>query len=174
MCFYLVYHRFDFAALSQIYKTVRIEITQADSTRLTCFISFFHSPISAVVVVKRLVNQQQIHIVTLQLTQGFVDRSFRPFITGIGNPDFGGNENFFTGNAAFLHGIAYTFFIGISLCCIDRTVTYTQSICNAAFTLLGCYLINAVAQHRHFDPIIQFYCIHHFMFSFGTKLADSL
>ena len=105
-------------------------------------------------------DQQQINIIGLQLTQRFIDRCSSTFFPGIGDPYFGRDEQLFTRHAAFTDGITYLFFVEISLCCIDRTITDSNSIRDTTFALFGSYLINTVTQNRHLDAIIQFYCFH--------------
>ena len=71
------------AELRQIHKAVRIKIAYADGTDLSGPVRFFHGPVSAVVIVERLVDEQQIQIIRTQLAQGFVNGRLRLLIPAV-------------------------------------------------------------------------------------------
>ena len=62
MSFHLIDSRLYFTERSQIDITVGVKVRNSDRPRLADPTSLFHRPISAVIVVERLVNKQQVHI----------------------------------------------------------------------------------------------------------------
>ena len=127
----------------------------------------FHGPVSAVIIVERLVDEQQIQIIRAQLAQGFVNGRLRPIIPAVGNPHLRGEEQLFPRNPAFLRRAAYGFLIAVNLRGINRTVADLNRIQHAAFALLSVgNLKNAKPQDRHRNAIVQndffhnsfFYC----------------
>lgn len=135
MGFYLVYHRFSFSKLAQVNEPVRVEVGHPDGPELSCLVGFLHRPVSAVVVPKGLMNQHQVQIVRFHPLQGLVDRGFRFFITGVGHPDFTGEEQFLAGHTGFLNGTAHCLLISIGLCRIDGAVPHRKGIQYTALAL---------------------------------------
>ena len=100
-------------------------------------------------------DEQQVDIIRSQLAERFVDAACSLFLSGIGNPNLGGKEQFAARHAAFAHSGPYAFFIVISLRRVYQTITCADSLQHAAFALFGADEIYAVAQNRHFHAVIQ-------------------
>ena len=105
-------------------------------------------------------QEHQVDIVRLQFTQALVDGSFRFFIPVVRYPHFRHEENLLAVDTAFADGISYAFFVVVCLRRVDHPVTHFQCIAYATFAFGGRYLIDAVTHLRHFDAIVQFYCVH--------------
>ena len=69
MCFHLIDHRADAGKGGQIHHPVRIEIGNPDRTQLSLLIQFLQSPPCPVIIGKRLMQQHQIKVISLQLPQ---------------------------------------------------------------------------------------------------------
>ena len=109
-------------------EAVGVKIAHTDGMRLSCLVGCLHCTISSVIVVERLVYEQQIHIIGLQLAQRLVN-GFRCFrFAGVGNPYFGGKKNLFTGYSALAYRIADLSLVEIDLCRVDGSVTDVQGV----------------------------------------------
>ena len=62
---HLIHHRRYLAELGQVDEAVGVEVRHTDGTHLACPVRLFHRPPCAVVVVERLVNEQQVDVVGL-------------------------------------------------------------------------------------------------------------
>ena len=144
MRFHLVHHRFDVAELCQVDETVGVEVRYADGTELACLVCFFHSTVGAVVVVERLVDEQQVDVVGLQLAEGFVDRSLCLLIPGVGYPHLCHKKQFLARDATLLHRTAHALLVVVSLRRVYHPVAHAQGIRHAAFTLFRSYLIYTI------------------------------
>ena len=165
MRFHLVDGGSDLAELRQVHKTVRIKIAHANGAYLSGPVRFFHGPVSAVVIVERLVDEQQIQIIRAQPAQGFVNGRLRLLIPAVGNPHLRGKEQLFPRNPALLRCAAYGFLIAVNLRGINRTVADLNRIQHAAFALLSVRnLKNAKSQDRHRNAIVQHHFFHHSFF----------
>lgn len=67
MGFHLVDCRRNLDKLTKVNQTIRIEIADSYRTGFAFPVCFFHGSIGSVIIIKRLVDQQKINIVCLQL-----------------------------------------------------------------------------------------------------------
>ena len=125
---HLIDHRGNLAELRQVDEAVGVEVRHADGTQLACFVGFLHGLPCTVIVVERLVDEQQVDVVGLQFAKRFVDGGFCLLVSGIGNPDFGDDEQFIARHAAFANGIAHAFLVEIGLCRVDHPIAHADGI----------------------------------------------
>ena len=151
--FHLIDHRRYFAELRQVDEAVRIEVRHADGAELARLVRFLHRPPRAVVVVERLVNEQQVDVVGLQFAQRFVNACLCPLVSGIGNPHLRHDEQFFAGYAAITDSVAYVLLVAVSLCRVNHPVAHADGIPHAPLALRRRYLINSITQNRHFHAV---------------------
>ena len=106
-------------------------------------------------------NQIQIQIIQPQIFQRSLDCLLRAFIAGVLHPQFGSNEQFLPGNAAFGNRLPDSGFVHVGSGCIDETVTAVYRVQHRFFTLPGVRnLKNSESFLRHFYSIIQCYIFH--------------
>lgn len=86
MGFNLIYGGNDLAESGKVNIAVGIKIAHAYRPCLALPVRLLHSAVGAVIIAKRLVNQQKIHIVALKLFKRLVDRCLRLVIACIANP----------------------------------------------------------------------------------------
>ena len=155
MRFHLVDGGLDFTELRQVHKAVRIKIAHADGADLSGPVSLFHGPVSAVIIVEGLVDEQQVHVIRAQLAQGLVNGSLRLFIPAVGNPHLRGEEQFLARHPALLRRAAYGLLIAVNLGRINGTVAGADRVQHAALALCGIrYLKNSEAQDGHDHSVI--------------------
>ena len=160
MGFHLVHRRGDLHESAQVNKPVRIKIGNANSPKVAYLIGLLHRPPGAVVVAKGLMDEQQVDIIGSQLLERLLNRCLCLFVTGIGNPNLGGEKQLAAGNAAFLQGPAHRFLVAIGLGGINGAVSHLYGIQNAPFAFAVFYLIDPIAQLGHFYAVIQCDKIH--------------
>ena len=165
MGFNLIDGRYDFHVAGNIDKMVGIEIAHADGAEFSLFVRLFQCAVCAVAVAERLVQKHQVDIVGLQLAQALVDGCPGFFVAVIRNPYFRYEEDLLPADAAFADGIADTFFVVIGLCRVNHAVSDFQCIRYTTLAFGRRHLIDAVAYLRHFDAIVQFYCLHTLCFN---------
>ena len=151
--FHLIHHGTDTGKGGNVHHSVGIEIGDANSAELSGLIQVLQRPVGTIIIAKRLVQKHQIQIIRPQFSHGFQYGSLCLFIAIMLDPDLGRQKDFFPGNARFFNCIAYLFLIEIALGCIQSPVTCLQSVQNTALTDILRYLIDAVAQDRHFDSV---------------------
>ena len=80
--FHLIDHWRYLAELRQVDESVGIEIRHADGSELARLIRFHHRSPRTVIVVERLVNEQQVDVVGLQFAERLVDACLCPLVSG--------------------------------------------------------------------------------------------
>lgn len=122
-------HRF-----AQVSQPGGVEIAYADGPERTVPVCFLHGAVGPHIIANRLVNKVQIQIIQAQVVQRTLNRCLRPLIAGVLHPKLCGDEQFLTGNAAFLQSSAYRLFVHIGGG-INQTITGTDSIQHRLLTL---------------------------------------
>ena len=140
--------------LAEIDETVGIKIGNADGTQLSVLVRFFHRPVSAVVIAKRLMDQHEIDVVGFQLLQRLIDGRFGFFAAGVGHPHFGCDEQFRSRHTALLQRTANRLLVPIGLGGINGPISHGNGVQHASLTFLTAHLKDAVAQLRHFYTVI--------------------
>ena len=158
---HLVDRRGDFGELAQVDQAVGIKIADADGAQLASTVGLFHRAVGAVIVAERLVNQQQIDVVGVQLLQRTVDGGLCHLVSGVGDPHLGGQEQLVPRHAAFLDGGAHRLLVAVGLGGIDGAVAHRDGVQHAAFTFLAADLVDAVAKFWHLDAVVECYIFHH-------------
>ena len=160
MGLHLIDSRNDLAEIRQIHKTVRVEVGNADRTDFPRPVRLLHRPIRAIIVVERLMDQQQINVFALQFIQRFLNGSLCVFIPRICDPYFRCKKQFFARNAAFHDRVPHAFLVAISLRGVNAAISHLNGIQYTAHGFHRVYLINTVSQYRHLDPVIQRHKFH--------------
>ena len=145
----------DFHVFREIDETRIVKVAQADRSRFPGFAGFFHGAVSAVIIAEGLVDEKQVDVIGPQPSERFVNAARRFFVAGVGNPDFRGDEKLFAGNAAFADGVPDAFFVVVRLRRVDGAVARLQRFRYEAFALFRFDLPDAVADHGHFDAVVQ-------------------
>ena len=98
-------------------------------------------------------DEQQVDILRLQLTQALVDTLGCLLFTGIGYPNFRHQEQILALQSTLAPSVTNAFLILIGLCRIYQSVAYAQSIRHATLTLIRAHEKHAVAQCRHLNTV---------------------
>ena len=98
-------------------------------------------------------DQQQVDVLRLQLTQALLDALIGFLLASVRNPHLRHEEQVFALDAALAPSIAHALFVSVSLSRIDEPVAHVQRIRHATFTLVRAHLKHAVAQQRHLDSV---------------------
>ena len=154
MRFHLIDRRNDFHVAGDVDEMVGIEIRDADGAEFPFLVRFFQCAVCAITVAERLVQEHQVDVVRLQLTQALVDGSLCLFVAVVGNPYFRHKENFLATDAAFAHGITHALLVMVGLRRINHTIACTEGIRYTTFAFGGRYLIDAIAHLGHLDAVV--------------------
>ena len=138
----------------EIDEAIGIEVAHADGSYLTFTIRTLHSSVRTIVIAERLMDQEQVNIVGLELLQTFEDGGISLLFARISDPDLRHYEEFGARHATLGDGLTYTLFILIGLSRIDHPVAYTDGIQDTALSFLRIDLVYAIAQLRHLHTII--------------------
>ena len=149
-------HRF-----AQVSQPGGVEIAYADGPERTVPVCFLHGAIGPHIITNGLVNKVQIQIIQAQVVQRTLNRCLRPLIAGVLHPQLCGDEQFLTGNVAFLQSSAYRLFVHIGGGGINQTITGTDSIQHRLLTLgrVG-NLKDTEALQGHLYAIVQSDIVH--------------
>ena len=80
----------------QVHQSVGLEVADPDGLRPAFPVQLFHGSPSAIHVPKGLVNKVQIELLQLQPLQRSVKRLPGAFVSGIRDPELGGDEQLFS------------------------------------------------------------------------------
>ena len=105
-------------------------------------------------------QEHQVEIVGFQLFEGSVDRFLALLIAVMLHPDLSCEKNLLTGNTRFCDSCTNFFLVEIALCRVDQTIAHRKCIGHTPLALVLCHLIYAVAEHGHFDPVVELYIFH--------------
>lgn len=155
MRFNLVDGGLDLGKVLKVEVAVGAEVGNADGTELAGLVEPLHRAVRAVVIAERLVDEQQVEIVGLQLAHRLFDGRLGLFITRVRDPHLGRQEKLLARKAALLQRRAHALFIVIGLRGVDAAVADADGVEHAALRVLGRRLVDAVAQLRHFDAVVQ-------------------
>ena len=160
MRLYLVHLRHHIEVGAQVDVMIWIEIRHTDGPQLALLVSLFQGAIGPIAVAVGLVQQHEVEILGLHLAQALVNRSLGLFVTVVRKPYLRDEEQVFAPQAALLPGIAHTFLVLVSLCCVYHSIAHAQRIAYATFTLFGRHLKHSVTHLWHFNAIVQFDSLH--------------
>ena len=135
----------DLGKMGQIQIAVWIKVGNADSSHCSCPPGLFHRAVAAIIIPKRLMDQQQINIIGAQLFQRSRNGRFSFFITGIADPNFCGKKQFFPVQTAFFQRTPHASLIPVSLRRINAAVTNLHRLKHAACCFFQRRLVYAVA-----------------------------
>ena len=156
MGFDLVHRRHHFVMHDQVHQPVGLEVADPDGAYPAFPVQLFHGPPRAIHVPKGLVDQVQIQILQLQPLQRSFKRLLGAFVSGILNPELGGDEQLFSWHTASLDGVADGLFIAISSRGINQTVASAYRFVDASFAFFGIrHLKNAEPQEGHLHTVIE-------------------
>ena len=134
---------------------VRAKVGNADGTNFSGVVELLHGAVGAVIIAEGLVDQQQVQVIGLQLAQGFLNGSLGLFVTGVGDPHLRGQEELLAGQAARGQRFAHAFLVAVGLGRVDAAVAHVDGVQHAALGVLRRGLVDAVAQLRHLDAVVQ-------------------
>lgn len=173
MGFDLIDRRRDLVVQNQVLKAVGVEVRHTDGADAALAVKLLHGAPRTVDVAVRLVDQIEVQIVQPQLRHRLLERLSGRLITRVADPQFRGDEQLFAGNAAAMDGTSHGLLVAIGRGGVDRTVTDLQGVADRPFANLRVRnLINAEAEDRHFDAVVQFYVFHtSLLFYFSGKTS---
>ena len=173
MGFDLIDRRRDLVVQNQVLKAVGVEVRHTDGADAALAVKLLHGAPRTVDVAVRLVDQIEVQIVQPQLRHRLLERLSGRLITRVADPQFRGDEQLFAGNAAATDGTSHGLLVTIGRGGVDRTVTDLQGVADRPFANLRVRnLINAEAEDRHFDAVVQFYVFHtSLLFYFSGKTS---
>lgn len=128
MGFYLVDGRLNLHKPAKVNQTVRIEVGHANGPNPPFLVGIFHGTVSAVIVVKGLMDQHQINVLRLELAQRGQQGCLCLFIAAVADPHFGRDKQLFTGYAAFSDCAARLFFVAVRLRRINQAIACVNGI----------------------------------------------
>lgn len=145
---------------AQVYQSVGIKVGNADGAQLALRIQFLKRPPCAVIIGKRLMQQNEVEIIELHFSQRFQNGFFAFLVAVVFDPYLCGDEQFFAGNTRLFDGVADFLFVKVRLRRVDMAVADFQRVCHAALALLLRHLIHAVAELEHLYPVCKRYIFH--------------
>ena len=99
-------------------------------------------------------DQIQVKVIQPQLLHRSLERFLCALIACILYPQFRGDEQLLTRDAAFPNSGAHRFFVEIGGCRIDKPVAHRECLAHSLFTNGGFgHLENAKAFQRHFHTV---------------------
>src|SRR5215207_2279798 len=156
MGFDLVHRRHHFVVHHQVHQPVGLEVADPDGSYRAFPVQLFHGSPSPMHIPEGLVNQVQINMLQLQPLQRPVKRLLGAFVSGIRDPELGGDEQLFSWHTCPLDSGSDDLFIAISSRGIDQTIARTYRVVDASFAFLGIrYLKNAEPQEGHLHTVIE-------------------
>ena len=126
--FHLVYHGANLHELAQVHQTVGEEVGDPNGPDLPSLVGLFHGPPGAIVVVEGLVDEQQVNVVGLEFPQGFLNGGPGLFLPGVGDPDLGGKEDVFPGQAGAFDGPAHALLVVVGLGGVDGPIAHLKGL----------------------------------------------
>lgn len=151
--FHLVYHGANLHELAQVHQTVGEEVGDPNGPDLPSLVGLFHGPPGAIVVVEGLVDEQQVNVVGLEFPQGFLNGGPGLFLPGVGDPDLGGKEDVFPGQAGAFDGPAHALLVVVGLGGVDGPIAHLKGLPHGGLAGGGVHLVYAIAQAGHFDAV---------------------
>src|SRR5215218_9884046 len=156
MGFDLIHRWHHFVMHDQVHQPVGLEVANPDGSYRAFTVELFHGSPSAMHIPKGLVNQVQINLLQLQPLQRPVKRLLGAFVSGIRDPELGGDEQLFSWHTGPLDSFADGLFIPISSRSVDQTIARTYRVVDATFAFFGIrYLKNAEPQEGHLHTVIE-------------------
>lgn len=135
---------------------IRGEVVHADGTCQSFILHFAECAPRAVVVVVRLVDEQQIHVVHAEPFQG----TFHPFacavVASVGDPQLGGDEDLVSCHAAAAYGGPYRTLVAVGGGRVDETVAGLDRLGHRvlAYDRIG-HAEHPVADAWYAVPVVQ-------------------
>ena len=158
MAFNLVHSRDNAGNLLQFFQMMDLEIADTDGKYTPGLQKLSHfQPGACVTAGDGPVDQIKIQIVQLQSLQASVKCSVHISQTLGIVPDLACDKQLLAGNTAFGNGLAYTFFIFVSRCSVNKTISCINGCADGSFRFIICCLIYSKPQKRHFSVVIQEY-----------------
>ena len=170
MALHLVHHRLRFVELAELHHAVNVKVRDADCAHLAFLIELHHIAPRAEHIAERLVEQQQVDVVGLQLAQRILDRRARGALAEMLDPHLGGKEDIAAVDARGSDGRAHLLFVEIALRRIDMAIPYLERVAHAALALVLRHLVHAVAQLGHLHAVRKRH-VHHVVCHIDSFLA---
>ena len=133
----------------------RAEVGNADGTDLAGADGLGHGLIHGKGVFVWLVDQQKVQIVRLQFVQALLNARLGGRIAAAGAVQFGGEEQFAAGQAAFPQGSPDNGVVFVHQGRIDQAVAQLQRVQNAALAFFAAHVPGAEADHRQLCAGVQ-------------------
>ena len=149
----LVHHRLYIHIVGEVEETARLEVAHSYGAHLAVVIGFLHRPPRAEHVAVRLMDEQQVDVIRLQLAQALVDALGCLFLSVVRNPHLCHEEKLLAFQATFAPGVTHALFVGIRLCRVYQPVADAQRIADTTLALGGRHLKDAVTQQGHFHSV---------------------
>jgi hypothetical protein len=151
----LVDGRRDLVVVDEVHQPVGVEVRHPDRPDRALGVQLLHRPPGAVVVAERLVDQVQVQPVKAEPLQGPVERAAGVVLAGVGDPQLGGDEQLVARDAAGGDGTADGGLVLVGGGRVEMPVAGGQRIGHHALGLLGWDRVDAEAEDRHLDTVVQ-------------------
>ena len=156
----LVDGRDDLVVVDQVDEPVGEEVRYADRADSPFGVELLHGPPRSVVVAEGLVDEVQVQ----RLQAEFVHRTFEGLpgraLAGVGDPQFRRDEQVVARDAAGGDGAAHRFLVVVHGGRVDRAIAGLQGLGDGPLGLLGRDLVDAEAEDRHADAVVECYTVH--------------
>lgn len=140
----------------EVGHTVRGEVVHADGTHETLVLHLSERAPCAVIVVVRLVDERQIHVVHAESFQGAFHTLARATVAGVGDPQLGGDEDFAARGAAVADCVAHRAFVAIGSGRVDEAIAGLQSLGHRIFAYIRIgHAEYSVADAWHAVSVVQ-------------------
>jgi hypothetical protein len=140
---------------NQVDEPVGVEVGYTDRLDPPGPVQVLHGTPGAVVVAVWLVNQVEVKVIQSEKLQRSFERLRSVFLTGVLDPELGGDEQLLAADAAALDGASDGFLVGVGRGGVDQAVPCGPGIGDDLLGLLGRYAEDAEAEQRHLDAVIQ-------------------
>ena len=155
MCFDLVDSGDHVVVFNQVDEPVGVEVGYTDRLDPPGPVQVLHGTPGAVIVAVGLVDQVEVKVIQSEKLQRSFERLNGVFLTGVLDPELGGDEQLLAGDAAAPDGASDGFLVGVGGGGVDQAVPCGHGIRDDLLGLLGRDPEDAEAEQRHLDAVVQ-------------------
>lgn len=146
----------DLVVDDQVEQPVGVEVGDTYRLRCACAVEGFHGAPLSVDIAEGLVHQVQVEVVQTQPGQRGLERALGVVLGGcVLDPQLGGDEQILAGDAAGLDGATDGFFVVVGGGSVQQAIAGGESVGDGALGVLGGDLVDAEAEQRHRDAVVE-------------------